>query len=495
MTDHARTNPPPSPPASGRGARQRDLTTGAIGPALLAFALPTLGSNILQSLNGSINAIWIGTYLGEDALAATSNANIIMFLMFGAVFGFGMAATILVGQSWGRRDVEAARRAFGSAIGLVLAASIVVASLGWAFAPEILSLLKTPGAAMPLALTYLRVIFLGLPASMLLVLMSMGLRGTGDSVTPLWFSALSVALDSGLNPVFIEGLGSAPRLGIAGSAVATLIANAVALAGMVAWIAWRDLPLRLKGAEVRYILPDRALVRAIVGKGLPIGAQMLVISTAALFMVGLVNREGVATAAAYGITQQIWAYVQMPALAIGAAVSAMAAQNIGAGRWDRVGAITRAGLIGNVVMTGVLVVLVVWFDRTVLGWFRLGPAALPIASRIGLIATWSFVLFGATMVLFGVVRANGAVLGPLLILFVSMFPVRLGLATAMRPWLGTDALWWSFPAGSAANLVMAALFYRFGGWRKGSLKVPEAPEPEEQAHGVVEPAGMLKPAG
>ena len=473
---------------------QRDLTSGPIGVALLAFALPTLGSNILQSLNGSINAIWVGRFLGEEAIAATSNATIIMFLMFGAVFGFGMAATILVGQSWGRRDIDGARRAFGAAIGLVLGISIVVAVLGWIFAPDILHLLKTPGRAMPLALTYLRVIFLGLPASMLVVLMSMGLRGTGDSLTPLLFSALSVVLDSGLNPVFIQGLGPAPRLGIAGSAVATLIANAVALAGMVGWIAWRDLPLRFRRSELHYLIPTPALARTIVAKGLPIGAQMLVISTAALAMISIVNREGVATAAAYGITQQIWAYVQMPALAIGAAVSAMAAQNIGAGKWDRVGQITRAGLIGNVAMTGALVVLVVVFDRTVLRLFQLGPDALPIASRIGQISTWSFVLFGATMVLFGVVRANGAVLGPLVILFTSMFPVRLGVAVALKPWLGTDALWWAFPAGSAANLVMAVLFYRYGNWRKGSMRVPAAPEPEDSGNATVEPAGGLRPA-
>ncbi|NWM10788.1 MATE family efflux transporter, partial [Escherichia coli] len=77
---------------------------GPISRTLLLFALPTLGSNILQSLNGSINSIWVGRFLGEQALAATANANIIMFLMFSAVFGFGMAATILIGQSMGRRD-------------------------------------------------------------------------------------------------------------------------------------------------------------------------------------------------------------------------------------------------------------------------------------------------------------------------------------------------------------------------------------------------------
>ena len=170
---------------------QRDLTVGPIGPTLLAFALPTLASNILQSLNGSINSIWVGRFLGEGALAATSNANIIMFLMFSAVFGFGMAATILIGQSVGRGDIDGARRAFGSAVGLVVGGAVVIAVIGWLFAPQILRLLATPGEAQNMARDYLRVIFLGLPFSMLGVLIQMSLRGTGDSLTPLWFMALT----------------------------------------------------------------------------------------------------------------------------------------------------------------------------------------------------------------------------------------------------------------------------------------------------------------
>ncbi|WBH17588.1 MATE family efflux transporter [Sphingomonas radiodurans] len=483
----------PAAPHHGRPG-QRDLTTGPIGSALLMFALPTLASNVLQSLNGSINAIWVGRFLGERALAATSNANIIMFLMFSAVFGFGMAATIIVGQSWGRRDVDAARRAFGSAIGLVLAASIVVAALGWTFAPEILAALATPAEAFQPALDYLRVIFLALPASMLLVLMFMGLRGTGDSVTPLWFMALCVVIDAGMNPLLIAGYGPFPRMGIAGSATATLIANIVALAALVAWIRWRDLPLRLKGAELRYILPSSALVRMILGKGLPIGAQMLVLSTSALAMVGLVNRNGIDTVAAYGIVQQLWGYVQMPAMAIGAAVSAMAAQNIGAGRWDRVTRITRSGLLYNVAITGVAVALVLTFDTAIIGLFiPITSPALPIAQDISLIATWGFIMFGGTMVLFGVVRANGAVWGPLAILTISMFPVRFGVAVALTPLLGPDALWWSFPAGSAVNVALAALYYRYGPWRAGKLLVPEE-HCEERSRADIEPGGGLKPA-
>ena len=476
-----------------RSRPRRDLTSGPITSALLLFALPTLGSNILQSLNGSINAIWVGRFLGEGALAATSNANIIMFLMFGAVFGFGMAATIMVGQAWGARDVDAARRAFGSAIGLVLAAAIVTATLGWVFAPGILHLLATPPAAFDLALAYLRVIFLALPASMLFVLASMGLRGTGDSVTPLWFMGLAVALDAGLNPLLILGVGPFPRMGIAGSATATLIANVVALAALVAYALARDLPLRLRGPELRYILPDAKLVRTILGKGLPIGAQMLVLSTSALAMVGLVNRLGIDTVAAYGITQQLWGYVQMPAMAVGAAVSAMAAQNIGAGRWDRVARITASGLVTNVALTGALVASVLLFDRAILGLFvPAGSPALAIARHVNLLATWGFILFGATMVLFGTVRANGAVWGPLAILTISMFPVRLGAALLLKPVLGADALWWSFPIGSAANVLVAALYYLYGPWRQGRLLVPE-PGGEERSHADLEHTGTLHP--
>lgn len=475
--------------------QRHDLTQGPIGKTLLLFALPTLGSNILQSLNGSINSIWVGRFLGEQALAATSNANIIMFLMFSAVFGFGMAATILIGQSMGRRDVEAARRAFGSAIGLVMGGALVIAVLGWLFAPQILRLLATPGEAQAMALAYLRVIFLGLPFSMLGVLIQMSLRGTGDSVTPLWFMLLSVIIDAGLNPLLIEGIGPFPRMGIAGSATATLIAGIVSSLGLLLYVYLRDLPIRLRGAELRYLVPEGALVRTIVAKGLPMGAQMLVMSTAGLTMIGLVNRLGVDTAAAYAVSQQLWTYIQMPAMAIGVAVSSMAAQNIGAGKWERVGAITRSGLAFNTVITLVVIGAIILFDRPVMALFvGADSPAIPIARHIQLLASWTFVMFGATMVLFSTVRANGATVPPLVILAITLFPIRFGFAFFGQRWFGSDALWLSFPIGSAFSLLFAGLYYRHGRWRTQVLEVP--PEPatvEEETLATTEPAGRLQP--
>ena len=143
MADAAARRAPPS-----RG----DLTKGPIGRTLLAFALPTLASSILQSLNGTINAIWVGRFLGEGALAATSNANMVMFLLTAFVFGFGMASTILVGQAWGRKDVEGAHRVFGTARGSFVLISVAIAIAGFFLSPAILHLLGTPAAAAPLVL-------------------------------------------------------------------------------------------------------------------------------------------------------------------------------------------------------------------------------------------------------------------------------------------------------------------------------------------------------
>jgi putative MATE family efflux protein len=480
-------------------SRRGDLTQGSIGSTLLRFALPTLASSILQSLNGTINAIWVGRFIGEDALAATSNANMVMFLLTAIVFGFGMASTILVGQAWGRRDIDEARRVFGTAAGSFLLVTILIAIAGYYLSGTILGILGTPEEAAPLALDYLQVIFLAMPALLLLTLLMMALRGSGDSMTPLWFMIVAVVLDSALNPVFILGLGPAPRMGIAGSATATLIANYAALIGLVGFIYLRDLPLRLRGRELRYLWCATSILKTIVVKGLPMGIQMIVISLSALALVGLVNREGVHTAAAFGVAMQLWTYVQMPAMALGAAVSAMAAQNIGAGLWDRVGQITRVGIIQALAITGALIVLMTLADRTVLALFMgEDSAALPIAEHIHLLATWNFLLFGVMMVLIATVRANGSVWGPLVILAIGLVPVRFGWIYATYGWLGADAIWTSFPVSSAANLVMAIAFYLHGGWRKARMTVEERPSEEEcveEAQAMREPGGALNPAG
>ncbi len=455
------------------------LTTGPIGRTLLAFSLPVLGSNILQSLNASINAVWVGRFLGESALTATSNANIILFFLLGVVFGISMANTIMIGQAVGARDIGEARRIVGTSTTFFVLLSVLAAALGYAFTPDILAAMRTPADAVPLAVVYLRIIFVALPFMYFYNFVMMTLRGAGDSRTPFYFMLLSAVLDVVLNPVLIFGVGPLPALGIAGSALATLIAQLTSLVAMIALLYRRRHFLLLHRGQFALLRPDLSVLRTLVMKGLPMGLQMVVISSSAIVMMSLVNAYGSQTAAAYGVASQLWTYVQMPALAVGASVSSMVAQNVGAGLWDRVTRITRVGLLFNLLMTGALVGLIYLFNRHSLGLF-LGAngTAIGIAQHINIVVLWSFILFGFTIVVFGTVRATGAVVAPLAILFVSMWVIRFPFAWLLSPHIGADAIWWSFPLGSIVSVLMALAYYRFGNWR-GSRILPASPHPAE----------------
>jgi len=468
-------NPEPHQHGPG-GARRGDLTRGPIMGTLLRFSAPTLLANVLQSLNGTVNAVWVGRMLGGSALAATANANVVMFLVFAATFGFGMAATVKIGQAFGAGNVDAARRTFGTAMGFCVGLSLLVAVIGWIGAPALLRTMSTPPVVYTFALAYLRVIFIAMPAQMVSVILAMSMRGAGDSATPLRMMMISVVLDVALNPLLIAGFGPIPAFGIAGSAIATTIASTVAMLAFVVVLYARDLPVRLLRHELRYLIPHPAELRFIVTKGLPMGAQMLLVSMAGIVMVGLVNREGATASAAYGASLQVWTYLQMPALAISAAVSAMAAQTIGARLFDRLDAITRAGVLLNVIMTGVMTALLLLFDRPVLALF-LGAhsPAVDLARHIQFLASWTYILFGVTIVLFGTMRAAGTVLPPLIVLGIAMYPGRLGFYDLMHARLGMDAIWLSFPVGSGIAVVLAYGAYRLIPWRRNAERARVMP--------------------
>ena len=457
------------------------LIEGAIAPTLFFFTLPILASNVLQSLNGSVNSIWVGHYLGEAALTATSNANTILFFLLTLVFGVGMAATILVGQSVGARDVAQAKRVVGTSATFFVVGSLIIAALGGVATQPLLAVMQTPSDAMPYATAYLRIIFAAIPFLFAYTFLMMVLRGAGDSKTPFFFLVLSVLLDIALNPLLIFGAGPIPRLGIAGSALATLIAQVVSLASLLVHLYRARHFLWLHGAEWRLLRPDPRLLRALIVKGLPMGLQMIVLSGASIAVISLVNRFGSQTTAAYGAALQLWNYIMMPALAVGMAASSMAAQNVGARRWDRVRRTAVTGVLFNVLMTGALVVILYLFNRPALSLFLPdGSDALALAQHINAIVVWSFVLFGISMVLGGVVRSTGAAVPPLIVLFVSLWLIRLPLAVAlMGPWQA-DGIWWSFPVGAGVSAVLMWLYYRYGGWRRAHMLAPaRAPNPAD----------------
>jgi Na+-driven multidrug efflux pump len=408
-----------------------DLTQGPITRTLIAFTLPTLGSNVLQSLNASVNAVWVGHFLGEAPLTAATNANMVLFLLMAAVFGVAMATGIMVGQSVGARDMVQAKRVVGSSAVFMVVLSVATALFGALTAESVLRLMSTPPEALPYAVSYLRIVYIATPPMFFYIYAAMALRG---------------------------------------AALAMLISQTTTLLAMIVLLYRRKHFLVIHRDELHFLKLDLAIMKVLVTRGLPMGLQMLIVSSSMLTLLGLINSYGTDTAAAFGAAVQVWTYVQMPVFAVGAAVTAMAAQNIGAGRWERVSQATWTGVGLNVGMTGLLVAVVWIFNRQVLALFLpAGSAALPIAEHANMITLWSFLLFGATIVLISTVRATGAVIGPLLVIFGSLWLARIPFAYALAPRWGEDAIWWSFPVGSIAGVVLGVLYYLYGGWRKVQL--------------------------
>jgi putative MATE family efflux protein len=445
------------------------LIEGPIARTLVVFSLPILASNILQSLNATINTAWIGHLLGAKALTASANANSLLFFLLSVGFGLGMAATILVGQSLGGQNLVQAKRVVGTTAVFFTLLSVASAILGFTAAGQILHLMQTPPDAEPLARAYLRIIFLAIPALFLSTFVTMALRGAGDSRTPFYFMLISAALDVGLNPLLIRGLGPIPALGIAGSALATLIAQWLTLAALIAWLYWRRNILCITRGEFGYFRLDPVILRSLLAKGIPMGLQVVVVSSSMIAMITLINHYGSETVAAYGACFQLWNYISMPALAVGSAISSMAAQNVGAGRWDRLNRIALIGVIYNTLLTGAMIVTVTLSDNAGFALFLGNNAeAIAIAKHMHLIVSWSYILFGISFVLSSVMRATGAVIAPLLILVFSVWGVRLSAALLLSG-MGVNGILWGFPAGSIAAFIITTIYYHYGPWRNARM--------------------------
>lgn len=461
------------------------FTQGPITPTLLRFALPLLATNFLHALTGTWGAIWASHALGANALTAVATATVVLWMMMGTAMGIGTAASVAIGQSLGAGDLPAVKRVVGSALAFVAGFSLLVAAAGWVLAPSLVGWLGTPAPARDFTITHLRFTFLAMPSIFTYVVMMMLMRGAGDSKTPFKFTLIWISGTLALTPWLIEGGAGLPPLGMAGLGLASGLANMVALAALVAYVYRQHLPIALRRGDLHHLWPDAALLSLMVRRGLPLAMETVVVQGAYFVLIGMVNSYGAATAAAYSGAAQLWVFVQMPSNALAASMSAMAAINIGAGHWHRVELIARRGCSMSLVIACVATAAVYALgDRPLRLFMPEGGEVLALAWQINLIVLWGWIALSASMGLFGVVRANGAMLPPMLIFAVSMWAARVPFAQVLQPVLGADAIWWSFPFGSICAAAMALSYYRWGHWRRRPLMLAgHRPTPEEAQAG------------
>lgn len=456
---------------------------GPITPTLLRFALPLLLTNFLHAVSGTWGAIWVGQVLGPDALSAVVTANVILYMLMGAVMGIGTAAGVAIGQSLGGGDLAAVKRVVGSAVAFVVGFSLLVAVGGWLLAPALVDGMGTPAAARPYNISHLRFTCLAMPSIFTYLVMMMMMRAAGDAHTPFKFTLLWIGLSMLLTPLLLTGWGGLPRLGIAALGVANLLSNGLALSGLLLYIHLKRSPIALHGEDLRHLRPEPVLLGLLVRRGVPMALETLVVQGAYFTLLAMVNRHGAATAAAYAGAAQLWAYVQMPANAVAASMSAMAAMNIGAGHWPRVEQIAWRGCgLSFVISVASTLLMYALGDAPLRLFIPAGGEVLALAWHINLLALWGWIALSASMGLFAIMRANGAMLPPMLIFGVTMWALRVPFAEWLSPVLGADAIWWSFPFGSVGAAVVAILYYRWGGWRQHTPMLASIEIPADEVH-------------
>lgn len=445
------------------------LTDRPLWRSFLAFLVPMVLGNVLQSLSGTFNNIFVGQMLGTRALAAVSSMFPIVFFFISLVIGIGAGASVLIGQAWGARATHKVKAIAGTALALGLMLGLIVGLLGGTFADYLLHWLRTPPDVLPQAVSYARAMMFAMPVLLVFILLTQLMRGVSDTVTPLYALLLSTAVSCIATPALIRGWVGLPQLGATGAAAASIVSFLAAL-GFMSWRMRRmNHPLAPDLELLRVLRVDTKLLRLVVRIGLPTGVQMIVISLAEIALLSFVNQYGSDATAAYGAVTQIVNYVQFPALSIAITASILGAQAIGADRSERLGEITRTGLQMNLLVTGSLVVLAYLLSRHILGFFITSAPVIELAQTLLHIMLWSSVIFGFGSTLSGVMRASGDVFMPTAIAIFGIAAIEVPSAYFLSARYGVEGIWMSYPIAFISILVLQAAYYRLV-WRKGRIQ-------------------------
>jgi putative MATE family efflux protein len=433
---------------------------------LLVFLVPLMLSNVLQSASQTMASIWIGRLISTQALGAISAVFPIVFLLFSFVFGVSSGSSVLVGQAFGARDFPKVKKIAGTVIGAALYLGIIVAVLGAVGSPVVLGWLATPPDILPMADAYARVIFLTMPVFFVYFVYATILRGTGDSTTPFYTLIVSSVLAIAITPLFIVGLFGLPKLGVVSAAVAGLIANTAAFAWLLYYLARKNHPLKFDRETLADMMIDWNILWGVVRIGVPTGIQVMIVSLAEIAIIGFVNRFGSSATAAYGAVNAVVGYVQFPAISIGIAASIFGAQCIGARREDKLGSVIRSAVGLNYVVGGTIIGGCYIFAWNILGWFITDQSTLIIAHRLLMIVLWSYLLFGNSAVLSGLMRGSGSVTWPTINGIFAILCVELPVAYLLMHRVGLDGVWLGYPVAYCVVLALQFGYYEFVWKRK-----------------------------
>lgn len=308
--------------------RIQSMTQGRPAKLIFTFAIPLMLGNVCQQLYTVVDTAIVGQALGVNALAALGAADWLNWLVLGVIQGFAQGFSIHMAQRFGANDEEGLNRSIGATISIAAVFSVLLLIVSQATMDPILRAMNTPEEVIGGAFTYLRIMFAGIPIIMAYNVLASILRALGDSRTPLYAMLIASVLNIALDLLFVMVF----HWGIAGAVIATVIAQLFAALYCLRAV----LRIRIIRLKKAYFLPDPVLARRLLGLGLPVAAQNMIIAIGGMVVQSVVNRYGVLFVAGFTATNKLYGILEIAATSFGYAVTTYVGQNLGAGLLGRI---------------------------------------------------------------------------------------------------------------------------------------------------------------
>lgn len=449
------------------------MTEGREWKLILLFTLPIIAGNVLQQLYHTIDGIIVGRAIGEEAFAGVGTCGALGFIFLSVAMGLGTGISVVISQYFGARRLKEMNAAIDTALLLMGGAGLVFSAAGILLTPFLVNtVLNTPPNIVPFAVTFFRIYAVGLLFQFIYNGIASILRGLGDSMSSLYFLLITSVLNAGLAVLFVVVF----HWGVAGTAIATVIAQAVC-----AGISYLYLKKRFAFEnDGRHF--DRQALRHILRIGIPSAAQSMIISFGNTAMQRLVNGFGETSIAAYAAGNRVMMLLLGPVFGFQAGLATFTGQNIGAGRIDRV----KRGLWSTVAMTTCISALVCialfGFTASFIRMFGVEGEALSRGMEMLRFNAIMLFLFNFHMMINGVLQGAGDIViqsvATLLSLGIRVASGYLGVYFGI---LGYQAAWVTDPVGIAIATLIIVVRFASGKWKtKAVVHADEAPAAELQ---------------
>lgn len=433
---------------------RNDLTKGSVLGALLSFSLPYLLSCFLQTFYGLADLYVTGQYYGAEAISAVSIGSQVMHMLTVIIVGLAMGATVTISRAVGEKNTARAGRAVGNTVFLFLLVSVALTLVLLTGTDRILDWIQVPKEAIAQTKIYLLICFAGIPFITAYNIISCIFRGMGDSRSPLYFVAAACVMNIGLDFFFIGSLG----LGAAGAALGTVVSQTGSVILALIAMKKKSFGLCLKKED---FYPEKGAMGTILKVGVPIAFQDGFIQISFMIITVIANQRGVVAAASVGIVEKLISFFFLVPSAMLSSVSAIAAQNVGAGRHKRAFKVLKYGLLVCVCF-GLTVVLVCQvFSSEILSLFADASAVIEMGSQYLRSYVFDCAVAGVHFCFSGYFCAYGKSMLSFVQNLIAIVLVRIPgayLASVMFP----DTLYpmgLAAPAGSLLSAIICIVFF------------------------------------